>query len=33
MAEVCLFLRYIYVKLLEFADLAYEQPECGLRAV
>jgi hypothetical protein len=33
MAEVCLFLRYIYVMLLVFADLAYEQPECGLRAV
>jgi len=33
MAEVCLFLRYIYVKMLEIADLAYAQPECEIRPV
>ena len=31
MPEVCLFLRYIYVKMLEIADLAYAQPECEIR--
>ena len=31
--EVCLFLRYIYVKMLEIADLAYAQPECEIRPV
>lgn len=33
MPEVCLFLRYIYVKMLEIADLAYAQPECKIRPV
>lgn len=28
--EVCLFLRYIHVKILEIADLAHGQPECRL---
>jgi hypothetical protein len=32
-SEVCLFLRYIYVKMLEIADLAYAQPECEIRPV
>lgn len=31
--EVCLFLRYIHVKMLEIADLVHAQPECGIRAV
>lgn len=29
--EVCLFLRYIHVKMLEIADLAHGQPECRLQ--
>lgn len=29
--EVAMFLRYIYVKLLEVADLAHRQPECTLK--
>jgi hypothetical protein len=29
--EVCLFLRYIHVKILEIVDLAHSQPECNLR--
>lgn len=29
--EVCLFLRYIHVKILEIADLAHGQPECRLQ--
>lgn len=33
MAEVYLFLRYIHVKMLEVADLAYAQPECEIRSV
>jgi len=33
MPELCLFLRYIYVKMLEIADLAYAQPECEIRRV
>ena len=31
--EVCLFLRYIYVKMLEIVDLAYAQPECKISVV
>lgn len=31
--EVCMFLRYIYVKMLEIADLAHAQPECKVQAV
>lgn len=31
--EVCLFLRYIHVKILEIADLAHGQPECRLQVV
>lgn len=33
MTEVCVFLRYIHVKMLELADLAYDQPECKLKVV
>ena len=28
MQEMCLFLRYVYLKLLEIADMAHTQPEC-----
>jgi hypothetical protein len=31
--EVCLFLRYIYVKILEIMDLAWSQPECKIKPV
>jgi hypothetical protein len=33
MQEVYLFLRYIYVKILEICDMAYAQPECKLKKV
>lgn len=31
--EVCLFLRYIYVKILEIMDMAWSQPECEIKPV
>jgi hypothetical protein len=31
--EICLFLRYIYVKILEIMDMAWLQPECKLKPV
>lgn len=31
--EVCLFLRYIYVKILEIIDMAWSQPECKIKPV
>ena len=31
--EICLFLRYIYVKMLEIMDMARTQPECKIKTV
>ena len=31
--EICLFLRYIYVKILEIMDMARSQPECKIKPV
>lgn len=31
--EICLFLRYIYVKILEIMDMAWSQPECKIKPV
>ena len=31
--EVCLFLRYIYVKIIEIMDIACSQPECKIKPV
>ena len=32
MQEICLFLRYVHVKILEIADLAHGQPECKIHS-
>jgi hypothetical protein len=32
LSEICIFLRYIYVKILEVMELAGLQPECGVKA-